>query len=159
MGTARDAVALVIAILVCFAAAGIGGLFTARSVPTWYQTIEKPSWTPPSGVFGPVWTVLYLMMGIAAWLVWRKDGFSGAGPALGVFGVQLALNALWSVLFFGMRNPGAGFAEIILLWVAIVATVALFWRVSALAGALLLPYLAWVTFAAALNGAIWRLSA
>lgn len=145
-------------VAVCFAAAGFGGYFTAKSVGGWYQTLRRPDWSPPDWVFGPVWTVLYLMMGVAAWVVWRKVGLTGAGWALVVFGVQLVLNALWSLFFFGLRNPLAGFVEIVFLWCAIWATVILFWRIMPLASWLLWPYLAWVTFAMILNAAIWRLN-
>jgi benzodiazapine receptor len=141
-----------------FAAAGIGGLFTSQSVSSWYPTLARPSWTPPSGLFGPVWTVLYLTMGVAAWLVWREGGWSGGRGALGLFLVQLVLNAAWSALFFGMRAPGWAFAEILLLWGFILATVLAFWEIRPAAGALLIPYLLWVTFAAMLNFAIWRLN-
>ena len=145
-------------VAVCFAAAGFGGYFTAQSVGGWYQTLRRPDWNPPDWLFGPVWTVLYVMMGVAAWLVLRKVGLTGAGWALVVFGVQLVLNALWSLFFFGLRNPLAGVVEITLLWCAIWATVVLFWRITPLASLLLWPYLAWVTFAMILNAAIWRLN-
>jgi translocator protein len=139
-----------------YAAAVIGGVATARSVTEWYPTIAKPEWTPPSWLFGPVWTVLYAMMAVAAWLVWRKAGWSG--PALKVFALQLILNAAWSILFFGMRDPFAGLLDIVALWIAIVVTTVLFFRVSKVAGALMAPYLLWVSFATALNFAIWRLN-
>jgi tryptophan-rich sensory protein len=154
----RPWLALVGFLVLCFAVAGLGGLATGRSAGTWYPTLTKPTWTPPAWVFGPVWTALYLMMAVAAWLVWRKAGVAGARTALGLFGVQLALNAAWSWLFFGLRLPGAAFAELVVLWAAIVATVVAFWRTCPLAGALLLPYLAWCSFAAALNFALWRLN-
>jgi tryptophan-rich sensory protein len=109
-------------------------------------------------VFAPVWSALYLLMGVAAWLVWRRGGFAGAPVALGLFVFQLALNALWSYLFFGAHQPGFAFAEIVLLWLVILATMIGFWRITAAAGALMLPYLCWVSFAAALNFAIWRLN-
>jgi translocator protein len=125
----------------------------------WYQALEKPAWTPPSWLFGPVWTVLYAMMGVAAWLVWRERGFSGAPTALGLFLLQLVLNAAWSWLFFGLQRPDLAAAEILILWAAIAATIVASWRVRPLAGWLLVPYLLWVSFAAALNVAIWRLNA
>jgi len=158
-GHARSAVALVVCVAVCLAAAGVGGLATSRSVATWYQTIEKPSWTPPGWVFGPVWTTLYLMMAVAAWLVWRRAGVSGGRLALTLFAAQLVLNAAWSWLFFGLQNPGAAFVELIVLWLAIVATLVAFWRTTAPAGWLMLPYLLWVTFAGVLNFTIWRMNA
>jgi tryptophan-rich sensory protein len=147
---------LVASIGICFAAAGIGSQFTEASVGTWYATLTKPSWTPPGWVFGPVWSLLYLAMGVSAWLVWRTRE-DVRGPLM-LFALQLAVNASWSGLFFGLRSPGAAFAEILLLWLAILATLAVFWRRSLLAGLLLLPYLLWVSFAAALNFSIWRLN-
>ena len=113
---------------------------------------------PPSWVFGPVWTVLYLMMAIAAWIVWRQRGFKEAAGALGILALQLALNAAYSPLFFGLRNPLAGLVDIIPLWAAIMATIVSFWKISPLAGALLVPYWLWVGFATALNFMIWRLN-
>ena len=140
---------------VTFAAAWAG----ARFMPgEWYAALAKPWWNPPNWIFGPVWTVLYVLMAVAAWLVWRQAGFAGAGPALGLFLVQLALNALWSYLFFGLHRIDWALADILALWAAILAVLILFWRVQATAGALLLPYLAWVSFATVLNFALWRLN-
>jgi benzodiazapine receptor len=156
MSATRQVVGLVLSVLVCFAAAGLGSVWTAKSVGTWYQALEKPSWNPPNWLFGPVWSVLYLLMGIALWLVWRRTGLVAA--PIGIFAVQLVLNAAWSGLFFGLQNPGAAFAEIVVLWVAIVATIVAFWRITPVAGILLLPYIAWVSFAGALNFTIWRLN-
>ena len=147
---------LVVSIGICFAAAGIGSQFTAASAGSWYAALAKPSWTPPGWVFGPVWSLLYLAMGVSAWLVWRTR--EAVRDPLMLFALQLAVNASWSGLFFGLRSPGAAFAEILLLWFAILATLTVFWRRSLLAGLLLLPYLLWVSFAAALNLAIWRLN-
>ena len=141
-------------IAVCFAVAGAGAVVTSSSVTNWYPALRKPSWNPPAWVFGPVWTVLYLMMAIAAWLVWRRSGFG----ALGIFALQLALNAAWSPLFFGLRNPLAGFLDIVLLGAAIPVTMVFFWRISPTAGALLVPYWLWVCFATALNLMIWRMN-
>jgi translocator protein len=124
----------------------------------WYAALKKPPFNPPGWVFGPVWTALYLMMGVAAWMVWRVGGFRGAGVALGVFLVQLTLNGLWTWIFFGLHRPGWALVEVAVLWLAILATLLLFRRHSALAGALLIPYLAWVSFAAVLNFALWRLN-
>lgn len=152
-------IGLVVSILICFAAAGIGSLATTPQIPGWYANLAKPAWTPPGWIFGPVWTLLYLMMAVAAWLVWRQAGFAGAKLPLALFAIQLALNSLWSVLFFGLQNPGAAAVEIILLWAAILATMVTFWRRSRVAGGLLAPYLAWVSFAAVLNVAIWRMNA
>jgi tryptophan-rich sensory protein len=151
-------VGLVIAIAVCFLAAAIGGVATTSSVNGWYAQINKPSWNPPDWIFGPVWTILYLMMGASAWLVWKQSDFSKARLALGFFAIQLALNITWSVLFFGLRQPGWAFVEIIALWVSIALTIVLFYKHSKLAAGLLVPYLLWVTFAAGLNFAIWSLN-
>ncbi len=139
-----------------FAAAGLGALPTAMGVTDWYPTLAKPAWTPPPWLFGPVWTVLYAAMAVAAWIVWKEAGrFSNARGALSLHLFQLVLNALWSWLFFGMRRPGLAAVEIGILWIAIAATLVAFARRSRLAGALFFPYLLWVTFAAALNVAIW----
>lgn len=146
-------------VLICFAAAGLGGLVTTPRIPTWYADLAKPAWTPPDWIFGPVWTTLYLMMAFSAWLVWRQAGLAGARLRLALFGIQLVLNSLWSVLFFGLQSPGAAAVEIILLWAAILATLLAFWRRSSLAAALLVPYLAWVSFAVVLNVAIWWMNA
>ncbi len=150
---------LAVSISVPLAVGVLSGVATARGVTEWYPTLTRPAFTPPSWIFGPVWTLLYLMMGFAAFLVWQW-GLEAAGVrvALVAFLVQLALNGLWSLLFFGLRAPGAAFVDIILLWLAIAVTTWLFWRVVHVAGALMLPYLAWVTFAAVLNGSIWSLN-
>lgn len=141
----------------CFSAAIIGNWFPPGA---WYAQLDKPSWTPPAAVFGPVWTTLYFLMGVAAWLVWRQDGFSAeATIALSLFLVQLALNAFWSIIFFGWQEPGIAFVELVVLWGAIVLTLIFFWRHNTLAGLLLVPYLLWTTFAGLLNFAIWQLNA
>jgi tryptophan-rich sensory protein len=145
-------------IILCFAAAGVGGLLTASSVKDWYQTLAKPAWTPPDWVFGPVWSTLYLMMAVAAWLVWRRANWSLTRGALALFGIQLGLNVAWSGFFFGLQRPGLALAELFLLLVAIAATTAAFRHVSRLSAALMMPYLLWSTFAAALNYSIWRLN-
>jgi benzodiazapine receptor len=155
LGTLRSLLGLVAWLAVSIAAGGIGSRFMPGA---WYAALIKPSWTPPSAVFAPVWTALYLLMGVAAWLVWRRAGFGGARAALGLFIVQLALNALWSYLFFGLHRIDLAGLEIVALWVAILGVVWLFWRVDRRAGALLLPYLVWVSFAAGLNFALWRLN-
>jgi len=157
MKSIRSAIVLVGFIVAVFLAAAMGSLFTSSSVATWYKTLQRPDWTPPGWLFGPVWSVLYLSMAVAAWLVWRKGG-RRARTALLAFAVQLALNVAWSALFFGLRCPAAGLADIVALWLAIVVTVVCFFRVSAAAGIILLPYLAWVSFAAALNFSIWRMN-
>jgi tryptophan-rich sensory protein len=141
------------------AAGGIGSVATARAIPTWYKGLVKPSFNPPDWLFGPAWTALYLLMAVAAWLVWKQGiGAAGVKLALAVFFLQLVLNALWSVLFFGLRSPLAGLIGISGLWSAILATIVLFLRVSVPAGVLLLPYIGWVSFAALLNAAILRLN-
>lgn len=124
----------------------------------WYASLQKPSWNPPGWIFGPVWTALYTMMAAAAWMVWRRGGWEKQRKPLLVFLVQLALNTLWTPLFFGLHQPGLAFAEIVLLWLAIVATIVVFRPVSGAAMLLLVPYLAWVSFAAALNFTLWRLN-
>ncbi len=140
---------------VCFGAAGIGGLATAPNIPTWYAGLVKPAWTPPGWIFGPVWSFLYLSMAVAAWLVWRRGN---ALVPLTLFAIQLAFNAAWSWLFFGLHSPCAALIDVVLLWVAISATLLVFWFRSTIAGLLFVPYLAWVSFAAVLNFAIWRLN-
>lgn len=152
-------IGLIVLLIVCFAAAGIGGAVTTPKIGGWYATLTKPTWNPPSWIFGPVWTALYLAMAVAAWLVWRQNGWSGAKTPLILFGVQLGLNTLWSCLFFGLENPGLAFGEVLLLWIAIAGTMLTFWQRSRAAGLLFVPYLAWVTFAAVLNFTIWRLNA
>lgn len=142
---------------VSFIAAAVGSAASIQAGP-FYAQLVRPEWAPPPEVFGPVWTVLYALMGIAAWLVWRVGGFRAARTALALFFVQLAVNALWSWLFFGWQMGGAAFANIVLLWVLIVATLVAFWRVKPLAGVLLIPYLLWVGFASALNYSVWQLN-
>ncbi|HQX52009.1 MAG TPA: DUF2867 domain-containing protein [Planctomycetaceae bacterium] len=154
----RQAVMLLGFIATCFAAAGLGAAATSMSVGGWYQTLAKPSWNPPGWLFGPVWSVLYVLMAIAAWLVWRRQGWSAARSALTWFGIQLALNVLWSVVFFGMQQPGLAVIEILMLWLAIVATIVAFHSKSVTAAILMVPYLAWSTFAAVLNFELWRMN-
>ena len=150
----RSLVALLVFVVVSFSAAAFGAAFSPGD---WFAGLQKPSWNPPSWIFGPVWTVLYLMIATAAWRIWTRGG-RDAAPALAIWGVQLVLNALWSWLFFGLHNPALAFAEIVLLWLAIVATVIAFWRRDVWSGALLVPYLAWVTFASVLNFTLWQLN-
>jgi tryptophan-rich sensory protein len=151
-------IGLAVAVGVCFAAAAVGSIYTTPAIPGWYASLQKPAWNPPNWVFGPVWTLLYLMMAVAAWLVWRERGFAGATLALAFFSLQLVLNALWSIIFFGWRNPALALVEIFFLWAAIFTTMLAFWRVSHAAGWLMWPYLLWVTFAGFLNLAIWKLN-
>ncbi len=146
------------ALLPPLVAGGVGGLATARSVATWYPTLRKPWFNPPDWVFGPVWSLLYLLMGIADYLVSRRPDERGVAGARRLYRLQLALNVLWSVLFFGRRAPLAALVEIVFLWVAIALTLRAFSRLSRVAALLLVPYLLWVSFAAVLTGAIWRLN-
>ena len=153
----KQIVGLVVWLFVSFGAAAIGGAASIQAAP-FYAQLARPEWAPPSFLFGPVWTVLYALMGIAAWLVWRVGGFRAAKPALILFLVQLALNALWSWLFFGWHRGALAFADILVLWALIVATSVAFWRIKPLAGVLLVPYLLWVSFASALNYSVWQLN-
>lgn len=148
---------LALSVLTCLAVGGLGGVLTASSVSTWYPELNKPPWTPPSRVFGPVWTALYVMMAVALWLAWRGQP-QAAGSCTAVFAVQLVLNLAWSAVFFGFRQPGWALAEIVVLWVAIAATAWRLWLAAPAAGLLMVPYLAWVTFATALTAAIWRMN-
>jgi len=145
-------------VALCFAAAAVGGLLTAPGLREWYAQIRKPDWTPPSWVFGPVWSALYLAMGVAAWEVWRQWHAPGRGFALGLFLTQLGLNVLWPAVFFTLRSPALAAFEIVILWAAVAATTAAFARISRTAAMLMAPYLAWVTFASCLNFVIWRLN-
>ena len=150
---------LVISILASFAAGGIGSLFTFRVIPTWYAGLKKPPYTPPNWVFGPIWTTLYILMGISVFLVWQKGlNTSGVMLAFTLFWIQLALNALWSVIFFGMKSKGGGVITIIVLWLLILATIITSFRVSGWAGALLIPYIVWVSIASYLNIGVWLLN-
>jgi translocator protein len=154
-----DYVKLIVSLAVCQLAGGIGSIFTARSVTTWFLTLKKPSFNPPSWLFGPVWITLFVLMGIALYRVWHKGAAAPAVKiALAAFFVQLLFNVLWSVAFFGMRNPLLGLWDIGLLWILILATLILFGRVDRAAGLLLAPYLLWVSFASVLNGAIYFLN-
>jgi len=151
-------IGLAVLVAVCLGAGGLGAIATTPEIAGWYRTLAKPAWNPPDSVFGPVWTTLFILMAIAAWLVLRPAGLKAPAMPLALFGVQLALNVSWSWIFFGMHQPGWAFAEIVMLWLAIVATTIAFFRCSKLAGWLLVPYLAWVSFAAVLNFTIWRLN-
>ena len=154
-----DVLGIAIAVIVCELVGVVGAIFTAPVIPTWYASLVKPSFTPPGWLFGPVWTTLYALMGIAAFIVWRRGlAVAGVKAALLLFVVQLLLNALWSPVFFGVHSPSGGLAIILALWVAIVATIALSAGVSKAAAVLLVPYLLWVSFATVLNFSIWRLN-
>ncbi len=152
--TVATMIAFPLACVLLGAASGI-----AASPGAWYAELNKPDWTPPGWVFGPVWTILYAIMGVSTWLVWRRRHEAAVVWPLTAFGVQLVLNLIWSPLFFGLQRPDLAFFDIAVLLVAIVATIALFARVSRPAAVLLTPYLAWVLFAAALNFTIWRMNA
>jgi tryptophan-rich sensory protein len=145
-----------LALLTPLAVGGLGSLPTVKAIPTWYRTLDKPSWNPPDAVFGPVWTTLYALMGIALVLVRRQPRDESTARAQGVFGLQLALNLAWSFVFFGDRSLRGGLVVITLLWVSILGTIAAFWPVRRAAAALLVPYLAWVSFASLLNAEIAR---
>ena len=157
--TIRNILKLVVSIVACLAAGAIGSIFTRSAIPTWYAILEKPPFNPPNWLFAPVWTLLYILMGVAAFLVWRK-GLENrqVRAALIVFLVQLILNVLWSVVFFGLESPLFGLIIIVVLWVAILITVIQFFKISHAASVLLWPYLLWVTFAAVLNSSIWLLN-
>lgn len=152
-------VRLIVAVLVAQSAGLIGSLFTTPAIPTWYAHLEKPAFTPPGWIFGPVWVMLYTFMGIASFLVWQKRQANPvADKALVVYTVHLIMNALWSVLFFGLKSPGSAFVEIVILWFMILAVIKLFHRVDWRAAYLMMPYVLWVSFAAVLNFAIWRMN-
>lgn len=154
-----DAVKLAGIILICQFAGGMGALANFESIPTWYAGLEKPWFTPPNWVFAPVWIILYTLMGVAAYLVLQKGAHrKDVQVALAVFAAQLVLNAAWSLLFFGFHAPLLAFLEIIMLWFAIGITIMRFRAISGSAGLLLVPYIAWVSFAAILNAAIWLLN-
>ena len=157
MGRRKQILGLAGWLIVSFIAAGMGAAASVQAGP-FYAQLVRPDWAPPAWVFGPVWTALYVLMGVAAWLVWRAGGFRAARSALTLFLVQLAANALWSWLFFAWHLGALAFADVLLLWVLIVATLIAFWRIRPLAGALLLPYLLWVSFASALNYSVWQLN-
>ena len=158
MSLTRQLVGLALSIGLCFGVAAVGSAMTIPSIGTWYATLTKPSWNPPNWVFGPVWSTLYLCMAVAAWMVWRERGLPAALIPLALFGLQLALNCAWSGLFFALHKPWLAFADIVVLWFAIVATMVSFARVSSFASILLAPYLLWVTFAAILNFTIAKMN-
>ena len=136
--------------------AAFAGALASVNAGAFYAQLDRPSWAPPASAFGPVWTLLYLLMGLAVWLVWRNPGAARLRLALGLFILQLGANALWSWLFFAWRNGAVAFAEVLVLLALIAATIAVFWRISRLAGILMLPYLAWVCLASALTWSVWQ---
>jgi tryptophan-rich sensory protein len=150
---------LIVSLFICLFAGFIGSFFTTPAIPTWYATLQKPSFAPPNWVFFPVWTSLFIMMGISVFLVWQKGWEDRkVKTAIYLFASQLVLNALWSFAFFGLRSPLLGLMEIIILWMAILATIHSFMKVSRTAAYLLIPYILWVSFAASVNFSIWRLN-
>ncbi len=154
---ARQTLGLLIALALCFGTSAIGAIASLQA-KSFYASLTQPSWAPPGWVFGPVWTTLFALMAISAWLVWRRGGVLANKTALMLFMIQLALNALWSWLFFAWHLGGAAFIELLILWGLIAATTAYFWKADKLAGALMLPYLSWVGFAGFLNYALWQLN-
>ena len=153
-----DWIGLIVFLVVCFAIAAFASLATRPEIPTWYAGLRKPSWTPPAWLFGPVWTALYVAMAVAGWLVWHRAGWQGGRLALTLFALQLVLNGAWSFIFFKFHRVGWAFVDIVVLWVAIAATIVTFAAVSQLSSLLLVPYLVWVSYAAALNLTIWRMN-
>lgn len=152
---AKSILGLVMWLLITFAAAGVGAVASANAAG-FYEKLSRPGWAPPASLFGPVWTLLYLLIAIAAWLVWKDAGFRGASLALSMMIAQLAANALWTWVFFAWHRGALALVEIIVLWILIVITMTLFWRVKPVAGALFVPYLLWVTFATALTYSMWQ---
>lgn len=150
---------LIISILICHSAGFIGTVFTSSAIPTWYDSLKKPPFSPPNWIFGPVWTILYTLMGISAYLVWRQGiNDSQIKTALIIFGVQLFLNALWSPIFFGFKAMFAALIVIIIMWIAILLTILTFFKISTVAAVLLIPYILWVSFATILNFSLWMLN-
>lgn len=158
MKNAQDTYGLIASFLICFGASAIGAIFTTPSIDGWYATLNRPSYAPPNWIFGPVWTLLYAMMAVAVWMVWKTEVTRFRRVSLVLFLVQLILNVLWSGLFFGLQNPFLAFWEILLLWGLILATTISFSRVSKPASGLMIPYLLWVSFAAVLNYGFWTLN-
>ncbi len=152
----KNIIALIVCIVIPQLIGMLGAVFTFSALSLWYEPLVKPALNPPAWIFGPVWTVLYMLMGVAAFLVWKKGyALLHVKIALVLFIIQLALNALWSVLFFGLHNPGMAFAEIIMLWIAILFTLLHFYKISRTAAYLLIPYILWVSFAGYLSYSIW----
>jgi benzodiazapine receptor len=153
-----DGLGLLVAVLACYGAAAIGGLLTAGAVRDWYPTLTRPTWTPPSWLFGPVWTFLYGAMAVSVWLIWRRRGRESVALPVAAFGVQLVFNSVWTPLFFGLHRVDLALVDIVLLWLALVVVMCLFFRRSVAAGVLLVPYFLWVSFAMALNFRLWQLN-
>jgi benzodiazapine receptor len=158
-GAPKGLLAAIVSIVIALAVGAVGGLATASSVTTWYAGLAKPWFNPPNAVFGPVWTILYVLMALAAWLVWRARPAAGRRRmSLVLYAVQLILNLAWSLIFFGLCQPGLALVEVVGLLAAVLATAAAFWRIDRRAGLLMVPYAAWVAFASVLNFGIWRLN-
>ena len=158
-GIVRDIVRLIVSIVVCQLAGVIGAIFTTPAIPTWYASLNKPPFNPPNWIFFPVWTTLYTLMGIAAFLVWRKGlDQRRVRVALGLFGIQLILNLAWTIIFFGLHSLFGAVIAIVFLWIFILINIVTFWRISSPAGALLIPYILWVSFAGLLNVSVWMLN-
>ena len=153
-----DILKLVASVILCQIAGFLGSLFTTPAIPTWYKTLNKPSFTPPTWIFSPVWISLFILMGISLYFVWRRADHPQFKAALIFFFVQLILNVLWSVAFFGLKSPFLGLVDIVALWIAIFLTIQHFLKVSKFAGVLLIPYLLWVSFATLLNFSLWILN-
>ena len=155
----REVLRLVVSIVVCQLAGGLGAIFTTPAIPTWYASLERPGFQPPNWLFFPVWTTLYTLMGIAAFLVWRKGLHERrVRVALGIFAIQLVLNTAWTIIFFGLYSLFGAVIAIVFLWIAILINIVTFWRISKVAGALLIPYILWVSFAGILNYSVWMLN-
>ncbi len=153
-----DILKLLGSLLICQVAGFLGSLFTTPAIPNWYAELSKPSFTPPNWVFSPVWISLFVLMGISLFLIWRREGQPYVKTALMFFFIQLTLNTLWSIAFFGLKSPLLGLIDILFLWLAILLTIVTFFKVSIWAGLLLLPYLLWVSFATVLNFFLWTLN-
>jgi len=154
----KDILKLVISIASCQLAGFLGSLFTTPAIPTWYKTLNKPFFTPPDWIFGPVWISLFILMGISLFIIWRRQDHPRFKLILVFFLIQLIFNILWSAAFFGLRSPLLGLVDIVLLWVAILLTIQHCMKISSMAGLLLLPNMIWVSFAAALNFSLWILN-
>ena len=149
-----DLLGLIVFIIMCLAVSSVGGAITATSVDTWYQALEKPPFNPPDWVFAPVWSALYILMGVAAWRIWRLRSSKAHHNALSVFGLQLCLNLAWSFLFFGLQHIKLALVEIVILLIVIIINMIMFWRLERLAGLLFVPYVAWVSYATILNASL-----
>ncbi|MFH1715650.1 MAG: TspO/MBR family protein [Elusimicrobiota bacterium] len=154
----NNLIKLILSVLLCQGAGVVGGFITAKTVKTWYVTLNKPSFNPPDWVFGPVWTFLYLCMGVSLYLVWKESDNNVINKAVIVFLIQLVLNSLWSILFFGVRSPFLALIDIIFLLIGIALCIILFYNISKLAGYLMMPYFLWVCFAAVLNTSLWLMN-